>query len=397
MWMTKDPVRAKSFLGTFFLIGICMLAGCGNDGKILTDTGSGAGKQIEREEYLDTSVLEKSEEDRQKPSYTVYTLEKGSYTEDALNQVTHRAYLNIPALHLELDTGEQARFGEYVAGYLQYVEPGDVIATLYVEKDTVAEEEAVIRLKRLEERLAAGEEKLTEDLEQLQVERTLIYNDYERAVVDVKCRQLEQDWEREKLRYTQQIEEVREECQTQKKLSEITQIQADRAGFVVYETKYTAGTIMKDQDILCYIMSEDAFYVTAENQPELFGYGMKMQFKTLGMTAVGSVVSGGTQGLYGNLDTGETIFKLEFDESVSKESRMQIRELTMEGTVKTVQNVILVPREAVTVEGDCVFVTVLQEDGSLRKTGFIPGGSNAEVYWVLEGLTEGMKIVICSQ
>ena len=262
MWMSKNRMK-RSFLGLFCLAGICMLTGCGRNGKILTDTGSGSGKSIEREDYLDVSVLDQDAEQADSTTYTVYTLEKGTYTEEALNQVTKRAYLNVPVLRLELDTGEQVRFGEYKAGYLQYVEPGDVIATLYVEKDTVAEEEAALRLKRLEERLAAGEEKLSRDLEKLQTEKTMIYNDYERAVVDVQCRQLTQDWEREKLRYTQQIEDVTREYRKLNELSEVTQVLADRAGFVVYETKYTAGTKMKDQDILCYLLSEDAFYVTA--------------------------------------------------------------------------------------------------------------------------------------
>ena len=57
------------------------------------------------------------------------------------------------------------------------------------------------------------------------------------------------------------------------------------------------------------------------------------------------------------------------------------------------ENVILIPKTAVTVDGDECFVTVLQEDGSLLKTEFIPGGSNAEYYWVFDGLNEGMNII----
>ena len=64
------------------------------------------------------------------------------------------------------------------------------------------------------------------------------------------------------------------------------------------------------------------------------------------------------------------------------------------GETNVMENVLLVPSEAVTVENRKYYVTVLGEDGSLTKTQFIPGGNNAEYDWVFDGLKEGTKVMM---
>ena len=58
------------------------------------------------------------------------------------------------------------------------------------------------------------------------------------------------------------------------------------------------------------------------------------------------------------------------------------------------ENVLLVPAEAVTIDKRKYYVTVLGEGGSMTKTQFIPGGGNDEYYWVFDGLQEGTRIVM---
>ena len=386
--LNKGKILALSCLVLCFTT-----SACGSSEKLLTDTGSGSGKELSREEYLDVDALQHAGEESTQNNYKVYTLEKGTYTEKALNQTLERAFINAPVVRLEMEEGT-AEFEQYVASsMLHYVETGDVIATVHTEVDELTIEETEVKLLRLQERCKKAEEKLAEVLEDLRVERTLIYNDYERAVIDIRCKQLQLDWEKQNRSYEREIEDTRKSLEDLKKISQLKEITAPLSGYVVYALKYMPGSKLKDGDYICTILTSDDFYVQTDNQSERYEYGMQLDFRSMSGLPKGSVISAGSRALYGNLDTGNTTFLVDFGEEMTPSAMMQINKLVMEGNMKTVENVVLVPGEAVTVEDDSYYVTVLKEDGSLLKTEFIPGGGNAEQYWVYEGLTEGTQVV----
>ena len=129
------------------------------------------------------------------------------------------------------------------------------------------------------------------------------------------------------------------------------------------------------------------------DQADQFYYGMEVNFDNNNGLTPAVVVSGGNWMMYGNLDLNYTIFRLDFEQEISELNQTGLNNLVLKGNLKTVENVIVIPKAAVEIEEDEYFVTVLKEDGSLLKTEFIPGGSNVESYWVLDGLTEGMRIV----
>lgn len=377
------------------LLGLAMttfLSGCELSEKLVTDTGSGKNQDIIREDYLKTDVLDQQEAQTVENLYQVITLSKGTFEEEALKQILKRSYINVPTVELSME-GMKAYFGEYLAEHMDQVEVGDVIATVYTEVDEIAIEEAKVRLQRLEERYQAAEEQMKEDLETNRDERALIYNDYKRWIMDIRYRQRELDWEYEKYNYERQIEDAKEELEKLTRVGDIYEVRADIAGYVNYQTKYPAGKELKDGDYICHIMNSSEVYAVTDEQADRFHYGMEVAFDNRNGMTPGKVVNGGSWILYGNLDTDKTIFKLEFEEDVSQLDKTGLNNLVLKGNLKTMENVIVIPKKAVTVEEDEYFVTVLKEDGTLLKTEFIPGGSNVENYWVLEGLSEGMKIV----
>lgn len=63
-------------------------------------------------------------------------------------------------------------------------------------------------------------------------------------------------------------------------------------------------------------------------------------------------------------------------------------------TTRSMANVVLVPKRAVTLKAGSTYVRVKQEDGSVLYQSFIAGGSDNENYWVAEGLTEGMEVCL---
>lgn len=388
--------RNKSRYAGLFLLGAALLASaCADGGKLVTDTGSGTQKEISREEYLDEDALNLPPEQREAERYRVHILEKGSFTEQGGNLVFSRYITSTSIVWLDIE-GECAQYVGGMANQMQYlgqyVEPGDPVARIVVDYDELLLEETKLKLTRLQERYARGEAKLSEDLEDMQIERTMIYNDYERMVVDVRCRQMQLDWEMESRAYERQIAKTQEMLQALNVNSAVQDIEADKAGYIVYAGWREEGSELKDGDYICHIISPGFYCLDTGDQTGGLEYGQKLEFKSEpGLT--GTVVSGGSRALYGNLDQGQVIVRADFADGDSPEVKVNIVDLIADGSKNKVENVVLVPKEAVTVEEDQYFVTVLKEDGSLLKTEFIPGGSNKEVYWVWDGLTEGEKII----
>lgn len=384
--------KSKKTIALLLALGMTIsLGGCGLTEALVTDTGSGKKQEIAREDYLKTDLL-KQEEQKIDDMYKVLTLEKQTFQEEALKQILSRSYLNVPTVRFELD-GIPARLGEYVVEYMQYVEKGDVIATAYTEVDEIALEEAKVKLQRLQERYQAAQEQAAEDLKLLEEEGYKVYNDYDRKVHLLRMEQRQRDWEKTQYDFERQIETAQKALNKLAQVGKIYEVKAPMSGNVFYSTKYPAGTELSEGDYICHIMSSNVVYAIEEQQADYFRYGMEVKFDNNNGLTPAKVVSGGSWILYGNLDAHRTIFRLEFDKDIAELNQTGLRNLVLKANLKTVENVILVPRSAVSVEENEYFVTVLKEDGTLLKTEFLPGGSNVDNYWVLDGLTEGMQIV----
>lgn len=387
--MCKNKRLIAVLLG---LVMIMSLSGCSLTEMFVTDTGSGGQGEIPREDYLKTEVLGRQEGQTVEDLYTVLTLSKSKFEDPALNQILRQSFLNVPTVNYTLD-GITAQFGEYVAEYGDWVEVGDVIATVYTEVDDIALEEAKTKLQRLEERYQAAEVQMTEDLQQIADDKHYCYDAHKAWIYDVQYRQRQMDWEYQKANYESQIKEAKEELNKMTQVGAVYEVEATMEGLIIFERRQRAGDEMQEGDYICHILNSTEIYTSTDDQADQFHYGMEVIFDNLNGQTPATVVNGGSWILYGNLDTGSTIFCLEFEQDVSELDRNGLNNLILKGNLKEMDNVIVIPKSAVTVEEEQYYVTVLKEDGSLIKTEFIPGGSNVESYWVLEGLTEGMKIV----
>ncbi len=379
---------------TVFLLGMAVataFSGCSLK-NMFSDTGSSRQEQINREDYLKTDALAQDEKETGTQNYKVYTLELGDFSEEARKQTLKRCFINAPTIRLDVDDME-ARFGEYIANYGQYVEKGDVIATVYTEVDTVAVEEARIHADRLRERYAAAEAQMQADLQDILDAKGINYNYYEQQIYDVQYKQRQQDWELEKFNFEAQIKAADKTLNKLTKIGSVYEIKATESGYVSMETKYAAGTKLKDGAVICQILNNNVIYAKGTQQTEEFSYGMETEITTPQGTTPALVVNGGSRILYGNLDKGETVFRLEIADGQQSEVLTGYNNLVLNGEVKTIHNVVTIPKKAVTEKDGKYFVTVLKEDGTLLKTQFLPGGSNLDVYWVMDGLTAGTQIV----
>lgn len=394
------------------------LTGCGVLDTFVTDTGSGESSSIVQEDYLMTDALDQGAQTIDK-LYNVLTLSKSTFEEAADNQATKRSYINSPIVRLEVD-GREVSFGEYLVQGMDYVEEGDAIATVHVEVDKLVLEETRLHLQRLRERYQSAEVQMQKDLKDILDKKAITYNDYHKNILDIRYRQRQKDWEYTKFDYENQIEETQKELNKLTKVGEVYEVKADRSGFVNIENRYAAGKELWDGAYICHILDNERVYAVLERQADQFCYGMEVQLDTSMGMVTARVVNGGSWALYGNLESSRAvnkqsmtameaaweaafgnssnpkapraIFLLDFGEDVS-DKKTGFNNMMLQGNLKTIENVITIPVKAVTQQNDQYYVTVLKEDGSLLRTEFIPGGSNGDEFWVLDGLTEGMQIV----
>lgn len=383
-----------------------------------------------KETYLDTEALKNRKEPELTDLYQLYTLDYGTFTEKIKQKEMAQAVggyykneagsfsrmtIDISGVRYMLE-GVKAQFGEYSAlvsetGGGVYVDAGTPLATVYTDTDELDTMEAQRELERLQQRLQAAEEQMNQDLEDILEEKALIYNDYKRWIMDVRYEQRQRDWELEKFTFERQIEEAAEEVKKLQEAQGVVELKADKGGIPFFKfrykyvgnyfeptyttTQFDTGDEVKPGDAVCYLQpGEYIIYQTPEGMDQLT-YGMKMEVANSLGAMEGQVVSAGAQALYGNLNMGLSFVRVDIEEdprSINSFVYSAGGALT-DGTVTTVENVILVPKDAVTKEEDRYFVTVLREDGTLIRTEFIPGGKNEEEYWVLSGLSDGMQII----
>ena len=273
--------------------------------------------------------------------------------------------------------------------YYDRVEAGTVVAYIWVEGDEQGLLEKEIELKRARERLAdivAGGEEGNEKT--------------------IKSRQ-------------EEIAALEEELNELKKDYATTEVRTESAGIILglHEGDYDSalrrnvriqqGDEMSADFSYAYMYDESVGYLLL---PKNDSYGELGYYTMLSFT-------------YENLDNEQVTAEVPVvNVTYDKESRQAllldreilqsiklhpdsawgasraITKFNVKGTVKTVEDVLILPAEAVySMSGNFCYVNVLREDGTIQPTGVLTGGkyideNRKEYYWVIEGLTEGMTI-----
>ncbi|MCR5255561.1 MAG: hypothetical protein K6D96_06470 [Acetatifactor sp.] len=386
MW--KNRFKAILFPVTLSVI----LTGCSLPKSLVTDTGSGKKSSIPVEEYLNTEVLSRAKEVAD-TKYKVLELELGTFEEAALNQAMTRKFYS-PIVYFDVEN-KKAKFGEYMVDFGDEVNKGDVLATCYTDVDDIAIEEAGINLQHINDDYAVYLANHEKELKKFEEDYKYTYDGTAKSIMDVERKQMSLDHERTVRDFENRIQNATKSLNDLTKVGSVYEIKAPVSGVVYMASKNTPGDSVKYGTYICHIIDSDEVYTETDKQADRFGYGSKMIISTPDGDVDASVVSGGMWGLYGNLDESKVVFKLSDSSEVSLwDSFRRSTSMTLKGNVVSVDNVIVLPVNAVETDDDGgYYVKVLNDDGTLTKTGFIPGGSSASEYWVLEGLTPGMKIV----
>lgn len=376
------------------MILLFSLGGCKGEESVFTDAGTDLVVETDTSAYLDLSLLDvKPEESGTWNGYEVVTLEYGTF---ATNIIETRAGINmVESIQVkpQMPDGSMILTELLVTKYA-YVTEGDILARVDVETSALDLEEMELKLKRLEEEYAQVaadyEERHKEAVEGISVYEAL-------GKIDrIEIAQMELDFAQSKSNYEKRIGDYKKQIKEMKTLAATKEIVAPESGFVLSVSRLQVGQELTSSSVICTIAPSDKIVLEFPDENFHYGYGTQLVVGEGAASKVGrkeynvSVSSASGKGL--KEDWGKTTTRIIGDFDIME--ALQRGALMVGGQTNVMENVLLVPADAVTVEKDKYYVTVLHEDTRMEKRQFIPGGNNQEYYWVFDGLEPGTRIIV---
>ena len=308
------------------------------------------------------------------------TLEKGTFE----NQYESNGFLYYPFswwIENPVETGK-AYIKEILVTESQQVKTGETLMTLEVVSDDIEIERRKKRIERLEERLVKLQAKKTE-------------NDG-RKIID---RQVEKN-------ITANIAETNRVKRTLAKLSKYSgtvEIQAPKDGIITEISELKPGDLVWGGTKLLQFADSSVRAIVVNDKDAVLAYGNQATVEYVDVNGArqsvpGEVITVDNSALSKDLKKDWMLISLPeesqqlFDGSREDGGKWSRDLFTVKIPVRQVQDVVLVPKQAVSAVKGSFYVNVVQEDGTVTKTGFISGGSNNNYHWAICGLDEGMEI-----
>lgn len=324
-------------------------------------------------------------------------LQKDSFTV-SFGQRGRLYYPDTTVVRNEVEHGT-VYFEAYQVKCYEQVKKGDVIATVRVEGSSAEVSELTLKLTRMEERMQDYHAAWAEE----NAERDYAH-ETEKEKAYWQQRQKAYDTEMESRR--ESIAEVQQEIEELQRDYATCQIVADRDGIVMWLGEYDKEDVLQNGVEIASIADAEKVYLLVENTGQMLQYGTELEisvpvWKENGeetITVSGKVVSMANAGLDADLYSGYALVKFmeEIDTTVmtyvNERGEWRRTDCKVSGVAEKIDNVIVVPKEAVTDINGNLYVNVLQEDGSVVTRSFVAGGHDLYRYWVITGLEEGMTV-----
>lgn len=371
------------------------LGGCAQSGKVFTDAGTNLVTEADVSQYLDLSALEEkpaTEKEDVWNGYDIYTVTYGTSSKSLSVGRASVATVEATQVKAEFVTGSMTLV-EMLVKRNDYVEKGDPIAKVLVETSAIDLEELELKLQRAEEDYA---ETTAEYLEQHEEDLANISVYYHPGRIDrIEYAQAELDFAQTCAKYEKQIESLKEQISDLKELASTTEILAPESGFILNLSTLMRGQELKNGEVLCYLSPTDKIMLEIPDDSWRYGYGMQFHM-TVGDDKDNmqeyevQAITPNARMLQDDWEQKTTMITGDYDMA----ELIGNNPYSLTGTTNVMENVLLVPEDAVTEENSRYFVTVLKDDGTLEKRQFIPGGQNSGYYWVFDGLEDGTRIII---
>ncbi len=302
------------------------------------------------------------------------TVKRGGYSTEFKNngRMVYSQWENVPN-PVEYGT---TYFGEYKIQIYQYVEKGDVIATVRVKTDDITIQRNKTKLQRAQERLAE-----------------LIAENNENNAKTIEAKK-------------EEIAEIEELIAEMENDGRTTEIRAPRSGIVTGLAWLENEDIISYETLIAQISDSSTCYLEVKNSNQLLNYGneVTVSYRSLDesmKTCTGTVANVSNMGMSSDLEMEYAYIKLS-QESISDMALTNLRRenywnqyrYQVTAKVREMDGILVVPKKAVVEIEGRTYVYVKDEQGKVKAVGFVAAGYNSSEYWVIEGLTEGMELCL---
>ena len=258
----------------------------------------------------------------------------------------------------------------------QKVEKGDPLVKIHVVADTIE----IQRRERMIQRETAKLNDLIKDDE----------DKNKRAIVSKK----------------EYIAAIQKELKEMRNDAKRTVITAPCSGVVLYAPSFDEGDLLAPDSGVLVLSDINSCFVRVEDQKGRLSYGDSVtvsfsDFYGNVTSAPGQVVIVNPMALSRSLNSNYYLIKVSSEgikalsEAIAKDPNSRgYAPISVTGRIRVMDNVLLVPRKAVTEKNGSTYVYVKEADGTVRMVPFISGGMDSTSYWVAEGLSEGTTICL---
>lgn len=311
-------------------------------------------------------------------------LEKG----DISGEYTAGGYMYYPSTEWMINPAKEgsAYIKKLCVKQYEKVTKGQVLAQLEVNRDDVD-------ISRIERKIQRQQERLLKLLEK----KKKNYSD-----------EIDRNLERAIEGRQRSIDNLMEELAESKEYSGTIDIVSPCDGIITRMTELEEGDLLYYRDKLMQVADESLSYVVIEDKEGVLSYGNPavISYKDengIKQEVQGQVVSVNPSALSDALNYGGVLIAVP-REKIAEMAKLGSElgsgdwwarsrfDVTIE--VRSVKDVVLVPKGAVKeIAGQC-FVKVPVDGQRATYQSFIAGGSTSSDYWVVDGLTEGMEICL---
>ncbi|MBQ8955072.1 MAG: hypothetical protein IJ048_13260 [Clostridia bacterium] len=319
--------------------------------------------------------------------YTTSTAEKGEF----VKTVTMGASEYYPLIVTVNYKGDPAVYAETLVKRGQEVRKGDPLLRVTVLYDAVQMAELELACQRAEEAFQEGVKARQEAVDALERALAAETDEYERRVCAQRLKKQKLALEQYIYQQEYALEDRRAQIDELNQRHEADMVYAPMDGVVTDLTYFKEGDRLYNGTTVCQVSSQDVMLLAVRDGR--LRYGMAVGIET-GANKDKTYLTGRVVAASDCLDGVVSDYALvEVDPEPSLEG-LKWRATKISADAARLEDVLMISRKAVTLNGGNYVVTKLTEDGVTQKRFINQGLMTVSDVWVVQGLEEGDVVII---
>ncbi|HML46674.1 MAG TPA: hypothetical protein PKE04_07990 [Clostridia bacterium] len=293
-------------------------------------------------------------------------------------------------VHLSVQEGEGV-FVKYLVRKGAEVKAGDVLATFTRDPQTVKHETLKLQLTRAEEALDQGKADREEDMAKAREALALLADSTDRQVATLRLRKMELALEKYAAEQERNIEGIRKQLTELEELLADTAIVAPFDGIIETVTTKSEGDVVWAGETLLTLYAPEYALLRVSDSNLAFRYGMQ------------ATIQGGSRNdptmLQGQVVAASNLLPYELRQQAAyllvddMKTLVSLRNLTASVETLVLEDVLVVPRSALTMQGGVYYAQILTED-MVQKRYVATSNHRLTDLLILQGLEEGQTVLI---